>query len=166
MICSGPENLEIYYRRAKRLLTILPTYVVCSFVPSAWNTLSSSFADACWFLRSHLNVTCPMKPSLSLFPKLCPILCNPVDCSRPGSSVHGVSQARKLEWVAISFFRGSSQPRDWTQVSCVSCISRQILDHWATWEALKPSLALWMWMEYLCPSTVHLFKSQLLCGCN
>ena len=38
-------------------------------------------------------------------------LCDPVDCSPPGSSVHGISQARILEWVAISFFRGSSQPR-------------------------------------------------------
>ena len=44
----------------------------------------------------------------------CPTLCNPVDCSPPGSSVHGILQARILEWVAISFSRGSSQPRDRT----------------------------------------------------
>ena len=53
----------------------------------------------------------------------CPILCNPMDCSPPGSSVHRIFQARILEWVAISFFRGSSWPRDWTLVSCVSCIA-------------------------------------------
>ena len=47
-------------------------------------------------------------------------LCNPVDCSPPGSSVHGVSQARKLEWVAISSSRGSSRPRDGTQVSRIA----------------------------------------------
>ena len=47
-----------------------------------------------------------------LVTQLCPTLCNPVDCSPPGSSVHGISQARVLEWVAISFSRGSSQPRD------------------------------------------------------
>ena len=41
-----------------------------------------------------------------------PTLCNPVDCSPPGSSVHGILQARILEWVAVSFSRGSSQPRD------------------------------------------------------
>ena len=41
-----------------------------------------------------------------------PILCNPVGCSPPGSSVHGILQARILEWVAISFSRGSSRPRD------------------------------------------------------
>ena len=47
----------------------------------------------------------------------CPTLCDPMDCSTPGSSVHGILQARILEWVAISFFRGSSRPRDRTQVS-------------------------------------------------
>ena len=42
----------------------------------------------------------------------CPILCDPMDCSLSGSSVHGIFQARVLEWIAISFSRGSSQPRD------------------------------------------------------
>ena len=55
--------------------------------------------------------------------------CNPLDCNPPGSSVHGISQARILEWVAISSSRGFSQPRDQTRVSCVSCIGRQILYH-------------------------------------
>jgi len=49
-----------------------------------------------------------------------PTLCKPVDCSLPGSSVHGILQARILEWVAIPFFRGSSQPRDRTQVSYIA----------------------------------------------
>ena len=62
-------------------------------------------------------------------------LCDPMDCSPPGSSVHGISQARILEWVAISFTKGSSWPRDQTHISCVSCIGRQILYHWVTWEA-------------------------------
>ena len=47
----------------------------------------------------------------------CPTLCDPMDCSLPGSSVHGIFQARVLEWIAISFSRGSSQPRDRTQAS-------------------------------------------------
>ena len=47
----------------------------------------------------------------------CPTLCDPMDCSPPGSSVHGIFQARVLEWVAISFSRGSSHPRDRTPVS-------------------------------------------------
>ena len=49
--------------------------------------------------------------------QLCPTLCDPVDCSLPGSSVHGIFQARVLEWGAISFSRGSSQTQDWTLVS-------------------------------------------------
>ena len=51
----------------------------------------------------------------------------PHDCSLPNSSVHGISQARMLEWLAISFSRGSSQPRNWTHVSCVSCLGRWVL---------------------------------------
>ena len=50
----------------------------------------------------------------------CPALCDPMDCSLPGSSVHGILQARILEWVAIPFFRGYSQPKDRTQVSCTA----------------------------------------------
>ena len=68
----------------------------------------------------------------------CLTLCDPMDCSPPGSSDHGILQARILEWVAISYSRGSSWPRDWTWVSCISCIGRQILHHCATWEAVQP----------------------------
>ena len=54
----------------------------------------------------------------------CPTLCHPADCSLPGSSVHGILQARILQWVPMSSSRGSSQPRDRTRVSC--------LLHWQT----------------------------------
>ena len=50
----------------------------------------------------------------------CPTICNPVDCSPQGSSVCEILQARILEWVALSFSRVPSQPRDWTQVSCIA----------------------------------------------
>ena len=50
----------------------------------------------------------------------CPTLCDPKHYSPPGSSVHGILQARTLEWVAISFSRGSSWTRDWTQASCIA----------------------------------------------
>ena len=49
----------------------------------------------------------------------CPTLCDSMDCSLPGFPIHGIFQARVLEWVAIAFFRGSSWLRDWTQVSCI-----------------------------------------------
>ena len=60
---------------------------------------------------------------------LCLTLCDPMDCSLPGSSVHGISQARILEWVAIPFPRGSSWSRDWTWVSC---IAGRFFTIWAT----------------------------------
>ena len=58
----------------------------------------------------------------------CPTLWNP--CSPIGSSVRGISQTRILEWVAISSSRGSSQPRDWIHVTCVSCIAARFFTHW------------------------------------
>ena len=63
---------------------------------------------------------------------LSPTLCDPMDCSPPGSSVCGISQARTLEWVSIAFSGGSSWSRDQIHVSC---IGRQSLYHWAIWEA-------------------------------
>ena len=54
---------------------------------------------------------------------------DPVDCSPPGSSTHGILQARTLEWGAMPSFKGASRPRDQTQVSYISCNSRRILYH-------------------------------------
>ena len=59
-------------------------------------------------------------------------VCDPMECSPPGSSVHGISQARVLEWLAISFSRGSSPPRDGTHVAC---IAGGFFTIWATWPA-------------------------------
>ena len=64
----------------------------------------------------------------------CPTLWDLMNCSPPGSSLHGIFRARILEWVAISFSRGFSQPRDQTWVSC---IDRQILYHRATRKACE-----------------------------
>ena len=76
----------------------------------------------------------------------CPtFICDPMDCNPPGSSVHGILQARILRWVAISFSMGSSQPRDQMCISCVSCIGRQVLYHRATWEAqMLQTLCIWV----------------------
>ena len=62
----------------------------------------------------------------------CPTLCDPVDCSLPGSSIHGILQARILEWVTISFSRGSSQPRNRTGVSCIGGRRFNALSHQGT----------------------------------
>ena len=63
----------------------------------------------------------------------CPTLCDPMDCKLPGSSVHGILQARLLEWVATSFYRGSSWPRDQTWVFRTA---GRLFTAWATSEAL------------------------------
>ena len=73
----------------------------------------------------------------------CLTLCHPMEGSPPGSLVHAISQARILEWVAVSFSSGSSWPRDQTLVSCVSCIGR--------------------WILYCCG---HLEKKSVLCVWN
>ena len=64
-------------------------------------------------------------------------LCYPVDWGPQSSSIHEIFQARILEWAAFSYFMGSFQLRDRTYMSCVSCIGRRILYHYATWESLK-----------------------------
>ena len=77
-------------------------------------------------------------------------LCDPMECSLPGSSVH-----RILEHVDISSSRGSSWPRDWTHVSCVSCIGMWVLHHWATWEAHFDSHCFWPISELEHPGYLH-----------
>ena len=67
-----------------------------------------------------------------LVTRSCPTLCHPMDYSPPGSSVHGILQARILESVAMPFSRGSSWPRDWTRVSCTT---GRFFTVWATTEA-------------------------------
>ena len=71
----------------------------------------------------------------------CPTLCDPMDCSLPGSSVHGIFQVIVLEWVAISFSRGSSQPRDWTRVSHI--VDRRFTI-WATRENMYIRVCVYM----------------------
>ena len=76
-----------------------------------------------------ISVTVPCKSArvCASVVQSCPTLCDPTDCSPPSSSIHGILQARLLEWVAMLSSRGSSWPRNWTRVSHVSCISRQVL---------------------------------------
>ena len=76
-------------------------------------------------LRTELSETLAHHRYL-VHAKLCLTLGNPMDCSLRGSYVHEILQARILEWVAISSSRASSQSRDQTHVSCVSCIGRWV----------------------------------------
>ena len=75
-------------------------------------------------------------------------LCDPIDCSSPGFSVAGISQARMLEWIAMSSSRGSSGPRDGTHISYIPCIGR-----WVLYQERHPGSMLYMcdyiWMEII-----------------
>ena len=113
----------------------------CKFVKNCWDIfiyvcfwvlcfVQLVYMSVCWYHIILIMCLCICARSY-----LAP--CNPVDCSPPGSSVHGVSQARILEWVAISSSRGSSQSNDGIRISCVSCIGKRILDHYTTWKALN-----------------------------
>ena len=87
----------------------------------------------------HASLACTIYPILEMIKKesevtqSCPTLCDPMDCSLPGSSVHGIFQARVLEWGAIAF-SGSSWSRDWTRVSC---IAGRRFTLWATREVIS-----------------------------
>ena len=92
-----------------------------------------------------------------LVTKLCPNLWDPVDYSPQGSSVHGISQARILEWVAISCPRRSSRLRDWTLVSCAA---GRFLTKWTTREAPFLFITEWYFVEW----TYLIFVYVLTCG--
>ena len=99
-----------------------------------------------WLRANHLNnltlvsykMGCHVCCAQSL--QLCPTLCDPMDCSQPGSSVNGILQKRILEWVAIPFFRGSYWPQDWTQVSCSLTLQE---DSSLTEPPKKPKIGCW-----------------------
>ena len=122
----------------QRMLAIW-SLVPLPFLKPAWTSGSSRFMycwSLAWRILSILLLVCEMSAIVFSCVQL---FSYPMDCSSPGSSVHGILQARILEWVAIFFLWGSSPPRDQTHVSCVPCLGRQILYHWATREALKLS---------------------------
>ena len=84
-----------------------------------------------WWCRHATGIFTLWRKKKVLVCQLCLTLCNPMDCSSPGSSAHGILQARILEWVAIPFSGGSSQLRDQIRVSC---IASRFFTIWATRE--------------------------------
>ena len=110
--------------------------------------------------KCFILIECGSRTSICMHAELCPTLCNPMDYSSPDSSVCGIFQARILEGVAISSSRGSLRPRDWIQISCVSCIGRQVLYHCA---AGKPQTSIWFIKAY-CTLKIHAFYyMQIFC---
>ena len=104
-----------------------------------------------WFLESKFSFVRNCYLCACSVVQLCPTPCDPMDCSPP---VHGIFQARILEWGAIFYSRGSSQPRDQAYVSCVSYTGRQILYHSATWEVLLHCHPKWLYHCALPPGMI------------
>ena len=148
------ESSSLYQRRIRN-----------SYLTNIWGSIffraSGYDSGICAVLsRSVVLVLCEVAQS-------CPTLCDPVDCSPPGSSVHGIFQARVLEWGAISFSRRSSPPRDRTRVSHIVDKTLYHLSHlfklsWkVTWEKQKqaPPAPLQDLSEpWLCSCALRLFK--------
>ena len=117
-------------------VSIIVQVTWCSFarvyIPNTWNLSWKSMILVIFILISSFV---PVVVVYGLVAKSCPTLCHPMDCSPPASSVHGIFQARILEWIAISFSRRSSQPRNRTQVSC---IAGRFFTYWAIREISSP----------------------------
>ena len=82
--------------------------------PSGFTISTGDNGRGVWALKVFIRTLIGMNESVLLVAQSCPTLWDPKDYSPPGSSVHGILQARILEWVTISFSRRSSQPREWT----------------------------------------------------
>ena len=127
MDCSLPGSSVHGILQARILEWVAYPFSRGSSWPRNWAGVSSIAGR---FFNSGATREAPVKCE-SEVAQSCPSLCDPMDCSLPHSSIHGIFQARVLEWVAISFSRGSSRPRDWTQVSRI--VGRRF-NLWATKE--------------------------------
>ena len=130
---TGPTAPNWYFSHGQLTIHTMPT---TTFLGSPSGQSAKLFSSKC---RVCVLCVCTCMLSHLVVSKLCPTLYDPMDCSPPGSSVHGIFLARILDWVAISSSR-CSWPRDGTRVSCVSCIGRWILYHWTTWKAHRKKL--------------------------
>ena len=130
----GLKELVCFLLRARmdsvsNSLLKIYTYQSCHFKPNWKKRSANTFHSKVFLSRTRsLNKESPLVPHLGKHSKVSSCLlvtqsyltlCNPMDCSPPGSYVHEILQARISEWVAISFSRGIYPPRDRTRVSCV-----------------------------------------------
>ena len=151
MVITSCANIRANVRDEERVS--IKTYRMCCVL----------FLFVFWKKR---EILCAL---LCLVARSCPTLCDPMDCSLPVFSVHGFLQARILEWIAISSSRGSSWPRDRTQVSC---IAGWFFTVWATEKIQGSALAdnppisqqvsLLCWCAFSLPSHTFLNRTCLL----
>ena len=142
--------------------------MVTHFVPTwsgCWANPGGSISETgVWSVRClTTNLVPPEQMDISRkwseVAQLCLTLCDPMDCSPPGSSIHGIFQARVLEWVASSFSRGSSRPRDWTWISRI--VGRHFTV-WATRMEIR-KVCLWLLISHLSQCVVECDHPALHC---
>ena len=121
--------------------------------------MNLKFLDRCVSnTRRYKGVCC----SVLCCTQSCPTLCDPMECSPPGFSDHRFFQARILEWLDVSYSRGSFPLRSRTCVTCVSCTDRQILYHCATQEVPQSKMLVSNNAELIQHIRRHLFRLRLL----
>ena len=125
-------------------------------VPSSWSIRLPSLPNSPEWKKSEVAQSCQT-------------LCNPMDCSLSGSSVYGIFQARVLEWIAISFSRGSSRPRNRTQVSCIAGRRLYHLSHQGSPKRLRVNITIhvnmcsrYSFRQHLLRTMWHLFTCRYL----
>ena len=115
---------KVYFRKFQTFIKVRNVRNLHVYILNIYSIVSVLFN----VVSIHFLITV-----LALVTQLCPMLCDPMDCSPPGSSAHGILQARILEWFAISYSKGSSQPKDRTLVSWIAGVFFTV---WGTREAL------------------------------
>ena len=139
----------------------VPTWSGCWANPGGSVSETGVWSARCLTTNVFLSEQMDVLRKWSEVAQSCLTLCNPMDCSLAGSPIHGIVQARVLEWVASSFPRGSSRPRDWTWIS--SIVGRCFIV-WATRDGNQKSMPMtlnftfkskcgWMWPSSLTFST-------------
>ena len=142
---AGDVNLLLnsYFSRALALArerSVPKNYLLILFVAWVFQEFSKPwiissninkrvFKIYIWILIFYGQLFCLLYYVYAKLLQLFLTLCDPIDCSAPNPSVHGILQARILEWIAMPFSRGSSQPRGKTCISYVSCIGKWVLYH-------------------------------------
>ena len=133
-------------------------------LPRPWDSPGKNTGVGCHFLLQCMKVK-----SESELAQSCPALCDPMDCSPPGSCIHGIFQARILEWVAISLSRVSSWPRDWTGSPALQADSLLSEPPWKPHTIINTLVHAFVYIQFSSVqllSRVRLFATPWIAACQ
>ena len=135
IVCQAPLSMGFSRQEYWSRLPCIPPEHLLNTGIEPWSLMSPALAGGFFTTGATWKAHIISRRYLCMCAQLCLTLFDPMDCSPLGSSVHGILQARKLKWVAISSYRGSSWLRDQTHISCISYIGKWILyslSHWGS----------------------------------